>query len=96
MALKFYASVAKGLKLKVRMFWGLIPTFVEVTGGKLVEEAFLSPSPPPIGLKRRIMSPIYKKGLKKLQRQLQTGQHFAKYFKNIRETFVYSNVIFFW
>ena len=30
--LKFYTSVAKGLKLKVRKFWGLIPTFVEVTG----------------------------------------------------------------
>ena len=32
MALKFYNSVAKGLKLKVRKFWGLIPTFVKVTG----------------------------------------------------------------
>ena len=28
--LKFYTSVEKGLKLKVRNFWGLIPTFVEV------------------------------------------------------------------
>ena len=36
MALKFYTSVAKELKLKVRKFWGLIPTFVEVTGEKLV------------------------------------------------------------
>ena len=34
--LQFYTSVAKGLKLKVRKFWGLIRTFVEVTGGKLV------------------------------------------------------------
>ena len=32
---KFYNSVAKGLKLKVRTFWGLIPTFLEVTGEKL-------------------------------------------------------------
>ena len=32
MALKFYNSVAKGLKLNVRKFWGLIPTFVKVTG----------------------------------------------------------------
>ena len=32
MALKFYTSVAKGLKLKVRMFF----MFVEVTGEKLV------------------------------------------------------------
>ena len=30
--LKFYTSVAKGLKLKVRKFWGLIPKFVEVSG----------------------------------------------------------------
>ena len=35
--LKFYTSVAKGLKLKVRKFWRLIPTFVKVTGEKLVE-----------------------------------------------------------
>ena len=34
--LKFYASVAKGLQLNVRMFWGLIPTLIEVTGEKLV------------------------------------------------------------
>ena len=40
MTLKFYANVAKGLKLKVRKFWWLIPTFVEVTGEKL---AFWSP-----------------------------------------------------
>ena len=33
--LQFYTSVAKGLKLKVRKFWGLIRTFVEVTGEKL-------------------------------------------------------------
>ena len=29
MALKFYTSVEKGLKL--RMFYGLIPSFVEIT-----------------------------------------------------------------
>ena len=34
--LKFYNSVAKGLKLKGRKVWRLIPTFVEVTGEKLV------------------------------------------------------------
>ena len=39
--MKFYASVAKGLKLGVKMFWRLIPTFVEVTEEKLVGE--LSP-----------------------------------------------------
>ena len=32
MALKLYTSLVKGLKLKVRNFWGLIPAFVEVTG----------------------------------------------------------------
>ena len=34
--LKFYTSEAKGLKLKVRKFCGLIPTSVEVTGETLV------------------------------------------------------------
>ena len=34
--LQFNTSVAKGSKLKVRKFLGLIPTFVEVTGEKLV------------------------------------------------------------
>ena len=45
MALKFKTSVEKGLKLKVRKFWGLIPIFVEVTGLKLVGVAFLAPHP---------------------------------------------------
>ena len=41
MALKFYTSVAKGLKLKVKMFF----MFVEVTGEKLVGGgAFWPPS----------------------------------------------------
>ena len=34
--LKFYISVAKELKLKVRKFSGLIPTLAEVTREKLV------------------------------------------------------------
>ena len=34
--LTFFTSVAKGLKLKVRNFWMLIPTFAEVTEEKLV------------------------------------------------------------
>ena len=37
---KFYTSVGKGLKLKVRKFWWLIPTVVEVTGEKLVGGLF--------------------------------------------------------
>ena len=41
MALTFYIRLAKGLKPKVKMFLGLITTFVEVTGGKLVRRAFL-------------------------------------------------------
>ena len=45
MALKFYTSVARGLELKVRKLWGLIPTFVEVTGEKLVAGAFCLPHP---------------------------------------------------
>ena len=43
--LKFCNSVAKELKLKVRKFWGPTPTFVEVTGEKLVGGSFC---PPPI------------------------------------------------
>ena len=43
--LKFYISVAKGLKLKVRKFWGVVPTFVKITEGKLVGGAFLGPPP---------------------------------------------------
>ena len=38
--LKFYTSVAKGLELKVRKFWELIPPFVEVTRKKLVGLTF--------------------------------------------------------
>ena len=41
MILKFYTSVAKGLKLEVRKFWGLIPAFVVVTGKKTDRGAFL-------------------------------------------------------
>ena len=39
-ALKYYTSVEKGLKLKVKKFLGLIVTFVEVTVEKLGREAF--------------------------------------------------------
>ena len=34
MALKFYTSAAKELELKVRKFWRLVPTFVEITREK--------------------------------------------------------------
>ena len=46
MNLKFYTSVAKGLKLKVRKFYGLVPTYVEVTGENLVGRGGLFAPPP--------------------------------------------------
>ena len=42
---KFYTSVEKVLKLKVRQFWGLIPMFVEVTGEKTGRKGILHPLP---------------------------------------------------
>ena len=39
-SLKFYTTVAKGLKLKVRKFGGIIPKFVEIIREKLVGEPF--------------------------------------------------------
>ena len=36
MNLKFYRSVTKGWNIKVTKFRGLVPTFLEVTGEKLV------------------------------------------------------------
>ena len=52
--LKFYTSVEKGLNLKVRKFWGLIPTFVEVTGKKVVGERGLFCRPPPSPILNRV------------------------------------------
>ena len=43
--LNFYTRVTKGLKLKVRKFWGLIPTFVKVTEEKLVGRGLFGPHP---------------------------------------------------
>ena len=40
MTLKFYGSVAKGLKLYVGKLLGLIPTFEEETEEKLIGGAF--------------------------------------------------------
>ena len=42
-ALKFYTSVTKGLTIKVKKFCGIIPTFMEVTGKKLVGGLFAHP-----------------------------------------------------
>ena len=47
--LKFCITVAKGLKLKARKFWGPNPTFVEVPGEKLVRGSLFTP-PSSIGL----------------------------------------------
>ena len=46
MALKFYINMAKRLKLIVKNFCGLIPTFLEVTGEKLVGALLAQPPPP--------------------------------------------------
>ena len=43
-ALKFYTSLAKGLRLKVIKFFRLIPMFIEVIGEKLVRGLF-APTP---------------------------------------------------
>ena len=58
--LKFYTSVEKGVELKFRKIWGLVPTFVEVTREKLVHWAFLASSLP---------SPASRIGLKKSPQQ---------------------------
>ena len=44
-ALKFYTSVAKGLKLKVKKFRGLFSTVLELTGEKLVDGGGFLTSP---------------------------------------------------
>ena len=44
--LKFYTILSKGLKLKVKKFWGLILTFIEVTREKLVGGPFCPPPHP--------------------------------------------------
>ena len=48
MALKFYTSVQKGLQLRVRKICGLISTFVEVIGEKLLGGPFCPLPPTPI------------------------------------------------
>ena len=61
-SLKVYANVAKGLKLKLRKFWGLIPRFAEVTGKKLIGVPFCPPllplNPSWIGLREQAMNMI--------------------------------------
>ena len=45
--LKFYTSLPKWLKLKLRKFGGLFPKFVEVTGEKLLGVRLFAPVPAP-------------------------------------------------
>ena len=47
MGIRFYTSVVKGLKLKVRKVSGLSPTFVEITEEKLLGGTLLPPTPLP-------------------------------------------------
>ena len=53
MNLKLYTSVAKGLKLKVKKFLGLVRTFIEVTREKLVGGLF-APPPPTLTILNRV------------------------------------------
>ena len=57
--LKFYTSLSKELKLKVKKFLGLILTFVEVTGEKLVGGLFAPPLPSWIGLTETIYNEAF-------------------------------------
>ena len=58
-ALKFYTSVAKESKLKVRKFWCLIRTFVEVTGEKLVGSGVWRVCPLPLPRIGLILSLVF-------------------------------------
>ena len=58
-ALKFYTSVAKESKLKVRKFWCLIRTFVEVTGEKLVGSGIWRVCPLPLPRIGLILSLVF-------------------------------------
>ena len=68
--LKFSTSVAKVLKLKVRKFWGLHPTFVEVIGEKLVGDLF-APLPP---ILNRVKKTAKTEGLKPIKQKWKIKQ----------------------
>ena len=55
--LKFYINVSKGLKLKVRKFLELTPTFIEVTGEKQVGGTFLPALLPTLNRVKKKFSP---------------------------------------
>ena len=80
MALKFYTNVAKELKLKIKKLWWLIPTFVEVTGEKLAVGVFLTPLPPTILKRVKIIDiNLGNNDTKTSQRILEVGRS-AKWF----------------
>ena len=82
--LKFYTTVAKGLKLKVRKFWRPNSTFVEVTGEKLVWGLFV-PLPPTLNFyptsKQKATEPHTLQNIvvKSLKKQIQSLSLFIKH-----------------
>ena len=89
--LKFYKSVANGLKLKVRKFWGLVHTFVKVTREKLVGGGLFGPpswiwlTPRNLGvLKNSVCYELWLPASKKLV-EVDTNVH---YFMKLVELFV--------
>ena len=66
MALKFYTSVAKKLKLKAKKNWGLVLTLAEVTEEKLVGSLFAPPhSPEECEMAKILHGQILKPGIHK-------------------------------
>ena len=61
MDLKVYTSVVKGLTLKVRKFWGKVPTFAEVTGKKVVGRGLFARLP----ILNRVRDNVQRKTLQK-------------------------------
>ena len=67
--LTFYTSLSKGLKLKVRKIWRLIPRFVDVAREKIGRGAFLGSHPILNRVKRPIemMSLYYRRAVGKVK-----------------------------
>ena len=59
MNLEFYTSVGKGFKVKIRQFYGLALTVIEVTGEKVVGWGGLFGSPSWIGLMDCLIEKLY-------------------------------------
>ena len=78
MNLKLYTSVAKRLKIKVRMFWSLISTFVEVTEEKLVGGLFATPPPPSPAILNRVKCRVKKIGIEKQLKNIKENREPSK------------------